>query len=230
MRLTDEVVVAAPSDTVFHLLADVGRVAPCLPGATLEGGSGPGSYQGRVKVKVGPIAATYHGTARMMEVDEATGRIVVDARGADQHGGGNAEARVEVRVRPHAAGCALTLDTDLVIRGKVAQFGRGAITDVSQKLMEQFARNVETLLDADVASALDAGAFGASPALEGGEGATVDSRAPVAAPLLERVAAVVALAAAVAAVAAAVVALRRRGIGIGPSCDRPAQLARGRSR
>lgn len=200
MRLTNEVVVPAESETVFRLLSDVERVAPCLPGATLEGSVGPDSYKGRVKVKVGPIAAAYQGTVRLMEVDGNANRILLDARGADQHGSGNAEARVDVRVRPHARGCALTLDTDLVIRGKVAQFGRGAIADVSQKLMEQFARNVESLLTAPASSA------GAEPATSqvaeraAGEEAAVDGWSLVAIPLLKRAGPVVGILAAVAAI------------------------------
>jgi carbon monoxide dehydrogenase subunit G len=145
MRLTNEVVLPAAPDKLFALLNDVERVVPCLPGATLEDRSGD-AYQGRVRVKVGPISAAYHGTVRFLDVDEAAHRLVLDARGTDQHGSGNAEAKVEVRIRPHDEGSLLCLDTDLVVRGKVAQFGRGAISSVSQKLMEQFARNIGGLL------------------------------------------------------------------------------------
>ncbi|WP_009946695.1 SRPBCC family protein [Saccharopolyspora erythraea] len=146
MRLTNEVVLPAPPEQVFDLINDVERVAPCMPGATLQGRSGDDGYQGRVKVKVGPISAAYSGVVRFLEVDRAGSSIVLDARGADQHGGGAAEAKVRVRVRPHDEGSVLSLDTDLVIRGKVAQFGRGALGDVSQKLMEQFAGNLSGLL------------------------------------------------------------------------------------
>lgn len=152
MRLTNEVVVAAPSEAVFRLLAEMERVASCLPGATLAGRAGTGSYRGRLEIAVGPVTAAYQGTVRMMEVDEEGRRMVLDARGADQHASGSAAARVEVRVGPHPRGSAMALDTDLVIRGRVAQFGRGAVADVSQKLMEQFAGNIEALL-ADGAAA-----------------------------------------------------------------------------
>lgn len=146
MHLTNEVVLPAEPERVFTLINDVERVAPCMPGATLEGKSGADAYQGRVKVKVGPISAAYSGTIRFMDVDRGGHRLVLDAKGTDQHGSGNAEAKVEVSVRPHEQGSVLTLDTDLVIRGKVAQFGGGALGDVSQKLMEQFARNLSGLL------------------------------------------------------------------------------------
>jgi carbon monoxide dehydrogenase subunit G len=146
MHLTNEVVLSAAPEKLFALLNDVDRVAPCMPGASLEGTSEDGTYRGRVKVKVGPISAAYSGTVRYLEVDESDGRLVLDAKGADEHGSGNAEAKVQVRVRPHEQGSVLALDTDLVVRGKVAQFGRGALGDVSQKLMEQFARNLTGLL------------------------------------------------------------------------------------
>lgn len=146
MHLTNEVVLAAAPEHLFELINDVQRVAPCMPGAALEGSSGEDAYQGRVKIKVGPISAAYSGTVRFLEVDRANHRLVLDAKGSDQHGGGNAEAKVEVRIRPHEDGSVLALDTDLVVRGKVAQFGRGALGDVSQKLMEQFARNLGELL------------------------------------------------------------------------------------
>ncbi|GAA0502850.1 carbon monoxide dehydrogenase subunit G [Saccharopolyspora subtropica] len=145
MRLTNEVVLPAPPEQVFALINDVERVAPCMPGATLEERVDD-AYRGRVRVKVGPISAAYQGVVRFLEVDEPGHRLVLDARGTDQHGSGGAEAKVEVRVRPHDDGSVLALNTDLVVRGKVAQFGRGALAGVSQKLMEQFADNLGTLL------------------------------------------------------------------------------------
>jgi carbon monoxide dehydrogenase subunit G len=145
MRLTNEVVVPVAADKLFTLLNDVERVAPCMPGATLKGRTGD-AYQGQVRVKVGPISAVYSGTVRFLEIEEDARRLVLHARGTDQHGSGNAEAKVDVRVQPRDAGSLLSLDTDLVVRGKVAQFGRGAISGVSQKLMEQFASNLTGLL------------------------------------------------------------------------------------
>lgn len=147
MHLTNEVAIPSPPDRVFAVLSDVERVAPCLPGATLDGrGDDEGTYRGRVTVKVGPISAAYSGTVRFLETDEVARTLVLDARGTDQHGSGTAEAKVEVTVRPDGEGSLLALDTDLVIRGKVAQFGGGAIAQVSQRLMEQFARNLSGLL------------------------------------------------------------------------------------
>jgi hypothetical protein len=167
MRLSNEVVLPAPPETVFALINDVERVAPCMPGAVLEGRTDD-AYRGRVKVKVGPISAAYAGVVRFLEVDEPGNRLVLDAKGTDEHGSGNAEAKVEVRVRPHDDGSVLALDTDLVIRGKVAQFGRGALASISQKLMEQFAHNISGLL-AEAPPALvnvDAGSHPSTPRRE----------------------------------------------------------------
>lgn len=192
MHLTNEVVLPAPPDRVFSLINDVERIAPCMPGATLEGRSGEDAYQGRVKVKVGPITAAYSGTVRFLEVDRDGFRIVLDAKGTDQHGTGNAEAKVGVRVRPHDDGSVLSLDTDLVIRGKVAQFGGGALGDVSQKLMEQFARNLSDVLTStdDAPPRVEPQAV---PAAEPSSPATeLDGLSLVALPLVKRAAPVIA--------------------------------------
>jgi carbon monoxide dehydrogenase subunit G len=187
MRLTNKVDLPAAPEQVFTLLNDVQRVAPCLPGATLEGSDGDGAYTGRVKVKVGPITAAYQGTVRFLDVDEGARRLVLDARGTEQSGSGNAEAKVDVQVEPHESGSTLTLDTDLVVRGKVAQFGRGAMGEVSQKLMEQFARNLTGLLEQpeappDQGPAGEAGKSGGAPAEEPAEeGAPQAAASPAAA-------------------------------------------------
>lgn len=146
MQLSNKVTLPAPPERLFALLNDVERVAPCLPGATLEGRTEDEAYRGRVQVKVGPITAAYRGTVRFVEADQQARRLVLDARGSDERGSGNAEAKVTVNIEPDGEGSALALDTDLVIRGKVAQFGKGAIGDVSQQLMDRFAQNLAGLL------------------------------------------------------------------------------------
>ncbi|MEU8132716.1 SRPBCC family protein [Streptodolium elevatio] len=147
MRFTSTVPVAAPPAAVFALINDVERVATCMPGAVLSGRDGD-AWQGGVKVKVGPITAAYSGTVRFLEVDEANRRLRVQARGTDTHGSGDAEAEVTVLVADAPGGARLDLATDLVIRGKIAQFGKGAITAVSDRILQQFARNLGGLLDA----------------------------------------------------------------------------------
>ena len=145
MQLTNTVPVKAAPDAVFALISDVERVASCMPGAALEGRDGDG-WRGTVKVKVGPIAAAYAGTVRFLEVDADKRVLRVHASGADTHGSGDAEAEVFLEVVPDPEGAQLNLVTDLVIRGKIAQFGKGAIATVSDRILQQFAQNLGNLL------------------------------------------------------------------------------------
>ncbi|GAA2653361.1 SRPBCC family protein [Streptomyces lunalinharesii] len=148
MQLSNTVPVPAPPDAVFALVNDVERVASCMPGAVLDGRDGD-AWQGRVRIKVGPITAAYAGTVRFLEADADRRRLRVQARGADAHGNGDAEAEVTLTVAEAPEGARLELVTDLVIRGKLAQFGKGAIGTVSTRILEQFARNLGGLLAAD---------------------------------------------------------------------------------
>jgi uncharacterized protein len=145
MRLTNTVPVKAAPDAVFALISDVERVASCMPGAALEGRDGDG-WRGTVKVKVGPITAAYAGTVRFLEVDADKRVLRVHASGADTHGSGDAEAEVFLDVAADPEGAQLNLVTDLVIRGKIAQFGKGAIATVSDRILQQFAQNLGNLL------------------------------------------------------------------------------------
>jgi carbon monoxide dehydrogenase subunit G len=165
MQLTNTVPVKASPDEVFALMNDVERVASCMPGAALDGQDGD-VWQGRVKIKVGPISAAYAGTVRFLEVDAERRRLRVHARGADTHGSGDAEAEVSLDVVAAPEGALLQLSTDLVIRGKIAQFGKGAIGTVSDRILQQFAQNLGSLLDAD-----RAGGAAASPGVIASSGA-----------------------------------------------------------
>lgn len=144
MKIQNEIEVSAPPDKLFEVLADVERVAPLLPGASIEGQEDDDTYNGTVKVKVGPITASYQGTLRFRELDHEDRRAVMEASGRETRGQGNAEALITASVSGSNFHSVLNLDTDLEVRGKVAQFGRGAINNVSQKLLEQFARNLES--------------------------------------------------------------------------------------
>ena len=124
------------------MLLDIEGIAPCLPGAQLQEVEGD-EYRGIVKVKVGPITAQYKGTAKLAEVDEASRRIVIDASGRDTRGQGNAKATIVVTMNDDDGGTKVDVVTDLSITGKVAQFGRGVLADVSSKLMGQFVENLE---------------------------------------------------------------------------------------
>ncbi len=142
MEIADSFRVSTPIDETWKVLLDIEGIAPCLPGAQLQEVEGD-EYRGIVKVKVGPITAQYKGTAKLAEVDESGRRIVIDASGRDTRGQGNAKATIVVSMVAEGAGTKVDVVTDLSITGKVAQFGRGVLADVSSKLMGQFVENLE---------------------------------------------------------------------------------------
>jgi carbon monoxide dehydrogenase subunit G len=137
MELTNEFRVAVPQHEAWTLLTDVERIAPCMPGAELQEIEGD-DYRGVVKVKVGPITAQYKGKASFIEQDEAAGRAVLRAEGRDTRGQGNANATITALLVPDGDGTRVTVTTDLTVTGRVAQFGRGVLADVSSKLLNQF--------------------------------------------------------------------------------------------
>ena len=156
MRIHNEIELQAPADELFAFLSDVERVGPCLPGATIEGKDGE-DYAGRMKVKVGPINATYQGKLRFLELDKDARRAVMRARAEEVDGGGNAEASITTEVEDAGGETSvIRMDTDLQIRGKVAQFGRGAMEKISQRMFEQFAGNIEQAFNGNGAAAPDA--------------------------------------------------------------------------
>jgi uncharacterized protein len=143
MELTNEFTVDVPVDRAWMVLTDLELIAPCLPGAELREVDGE-EYRGVVKIKVGPIATAYQGTARFIELDQGAGHIVLKAEGREARGQGNANAVVTATLRPTGSRTTVTVVTTLAITGKVAQFGRGVLADVSAKLLDQFAKNLET--------------------------------------------------------------------------------------
>ena len=170
MKIEDEFRVDVPLDEAWKVLLDVERIAPCMPGAQLQEIEGD-EYRGIVKIKVGPITAQYKGAARIVETDETAHVVVLKAEGRDTRGQGNASATVTGTLTPDGTGTVVHIDTDLNITGKVAQFGRGVMADVSSKLLGQFASNLERDVlsggpeTADVEpAAAPADATGAAPA------------------------------------------------------------------
>jgi hypothetical protein len=156
MELTNEFTVPVPIERAWEVLTDVELIAPCLPGAQLQEIEGD-EYRGIVKVKVGPITAQYKGAATFQEQDEAARKLVLKAEGRDTRGQGSASALITVNMSEQSGQTHVTVDTDLTIKGKVAQFGRGMIADVSSKLMGEFVDCLEGKLDAPAAAATDAG-------------------------------------------------------------------------
>ena len=164
MRFENEIEVAQPPKELFAFLTDVGRVAPCLPGASIDGRDGD-DYTGSMKVKVGPITGTYKGKMRFLEQDGDALRAVMRARAAEVNGQGDAEAKITTQIE--AAGddaSVVRMETDLQMRGRVAQFGRGAMERISQRMFDEFARNLEREMAGDGVDASDGGAdAGAEP-------------------------------------------------------------------
>ena len=137
MELKNEFRVDIPTEQAWNTLTDVEFIAPCMPGAQLTEIDGD-EFKGGVKVKVGPITAQYKGTAKFVELDEANRRIVLEATGRDSRGAGNAAAEVIAEMTPDGDGTVVAITTDLKVTGKVAQFGRGVMADVTEKLIGQF--------------------------------------------------------------------------------------------
>jgi carbon monoxide dehydrogenase subunit G len=146
MKLSNTFQIDRPVDEVFDVFLDIERVATCMPGSRLTGMVDDSTFEGEVKIKVGPLAVAYNGQATFVDIDNDARRLTLRAKGREQRGAGNADALIGVQLRAHGGGTEVVIDTDLSIRGKVAQFGRGAIGEVAGGLMQQFAHNVETLL------------------------------------------------------------------------------------
>jgi carbon monoxide dehydrogenase subunit G len=181
MELNNDIEVNAPIEHVWDAFNDVERIAPCLPGAQLQEIEGE-EHRGIVKVKVGPITAQYKGAAVFLERNREDWKVVIKGDGRDTRGAGNASALITATLHPVSDEVTkIDVHTDLTITGKVAQFGRGAIADVSSKLMGQFAENLEALLDEKpVEATADAG--GDAPADAPVSAATTDATVAAAAP------------------------------------------------
>jgi uncharacterized protein len=146
MKIDNQFSVNVPIDEAWNALTDLERIAPCMPGAQLTGREGD-AYLGTVKVKVGPVISEFAGTASFVEKDEATYHAIIDAKGRDSRGSGNASATITAQLRSDgAARTTVVVETDLKISGKLAQFGSGMIAEVSSKLLGQFADSLEKLL------------------------------------------------------------------------------------
>jgi carbon monoxide dehydrogenase subunit G len=152
-----------PAAEVFDALLDAGKVAACLPGSRLIGEVADGTYAGQIELTIGPIDAVYAGTVRLDAADRDTGTVTLSASGRERAGQGSADAHVAVRVEPDGASARVLITADLMIRGTVAQYAPGTIGEVSQRLVEQFAGNVERLLASQAGPSV--GAAARAPAL-----------------------------------------------------------------
>ncbi|HXB47322.1 MAG TPA: SRPBCC family protein [Streptosporangiaceae bacterium] len=163
MKLDNEFTVGVPIEQAWAVLTDLELIAPCMPGAQLTGVTDDG-YTGKVKIKVGPVTAEYAGTAQFSVKDETSYRAVIDARGRDSRGNGNATAVISAQLQPAGGSTQVSVSTDLTIAGRIAQFGSGMIKEVSAKLLGQFVTCLEGKLSSGAVSQ-------AAPVGAGGGGA-----------------------------------------------------------
>lgn len=147
MELTHTFTVPAPIETTWAAFNDLESIAPCMPGATVEVVD-ENDFTGTIKIKLGPISLVYGGAGTYVDRDETDRRVVIDAKGKDKRGQGTAGAKVTARLFPDGGGTRVEVATDLAITGKPAQFGRGVIQDVSDKLLSQFVGCISEKLSA----------------------------------------------------------------------------------
>jgi carbon monoxide dehydrogenase subunit G len=147
MKIANQFTVSAPIQQAWDVLCDLEQVIPLMPGAQLTGHEGD-DYLGKVKVKVGPVTSEFGGKVRFVEQDSDQHRAVIDAKGKESRGTGNAAARVTAQLHEHGERTNVTVDTDLKIVGKLAQFGSGMLQQVSEKLLGQFVESLEAELAA----------------------------------------------------------------------------------
>jgi uncharacterized protein len=150
MKLEQSFEVAAPLEQVWRTLIDVEHVAPCLPGAAVTGRNDDGSYNGTFTVKIGPTTASYTGKLEMENIDEASHTATMNAQGTDKRGQGGAKATILSRLAPaDGHGTRVEVVTDYHITGRLARFGRGGmIEDISERLLREFAKRLQSSLEA----------------------------------------------------------------------------------
>ena len=176
IELDNSFTVPVPPEQAWHVLLDVERIAPCMPGASVLSISDDGNeIEGQVKVKLGPLSLTYKGTAKFTDKDQANHALAIEATGKETRGAGTASASVQATLKPDAAGTTVSIHTSLNVTGRPAQFGRSLLPEVSGKLIAQFASNLEALIASD-----SAGETAETP--EGGD-ASADAAAGTAAPV-----------------------------------------------
>ena len=159
MELDNSFTVPVPPEQAWDVLLDVKRIAPCMPGATVDEVDGD-VVNGHIKVKVGPVSLTYRGTATFIERDADARMMVLEASGKETRGAGTASATVRASLEPDASGNStlVTMHTTMNVTGRPAQFGRGVMVEVGGKLVDQFAANLAAMLageGADSAAAAD---------------------------------------------------------------------------
>jgi carbon monoxide dehydrogenase subunit G len=185
IELDNSFTVPVPPEQAWDVLLDVETIAPCMPGASVLSVDGD-EIQGQVKVKLGPLSLTYKGTAKFTEKDQESHTIAIEASGKETRGAGTASANVTATLKPGDTGAetVVSIHTSLNVTGRPAQFGRSLLPEVSGKLIQQFATNLEAMITADtatdetVADETAGPATGEVPAPETGEEPAVASVEP----------------------------------------------------
>ncbi|HYX60665.1 MAG TPA: SRPBCC family protein [Streptosporangiaceae bacterium] len=175
MEMDHSFTVPVPPDRAWDVLLDVEKIAPCMPGATVDEFDGE-VVTGRIKVKVGPVSLTYRGTAKFTERDPDARVILLEASGKETRGAGTASATVRATLEPESGGEGTTasMHTTMNVTGRPAQFGRGVMVEVGSKLVEQFAQNLRQLIAED--GAAGGNAVEAEAEAEAGAGAAGTSQ------------------------------------------------------
>ena len=175
MELEHSFTVPVPEERAWEVLMDVNRVAPCMPGATLDSVEGD-DIKGRIKVKVGPIAMTYAGTAHITERDAQAHVITMEASGKETRGAGTASATVRSTLQEQGAQTHVVVNTTLNVTGRPAQFGRGVMAEVGGKLIGIFASNLAEMLAADSAQPADSAPLAGAGSADGEQEGDLDQR------------------------------------------------------
>ena len=156
MQLENSFQVGAPPDKVFAYLLDVNKVVGCVPGAELTEVVDASTFKGKVKVKVGPVTVAYNGTARISERDDASRIATLTAEGRETTGPGSARASARMAVESAGQGSLIKITTEYHVAGRVAQFGRGMMEDVSKRLINEMASCIQANLESDEPAGDDA--------------------------------------------------------------------------
>ena len=165
MKINNEFTVGAPIQQAWDTMLNLERIAPCLPGAAIQEEKDEGEYDGTMKVKIGPITANYKGTVKFEEVDEGNHRAVLQATGRDARGQGTASATIVSTLQEEGEGTKVSVETDMKLTGRAAQFGRGIAQDVATKMLGQFS----SCLEEEITGGPEEGAAAAASAEPTGE-------------------------------------------------------------
>src|SRR5215213_8832678 len=174
MKINNEFTVGSPIQQAWDTMLNLERIAPCLPGAAIQEEKDDGEYDGTMKVKIGPITANYKGNVKFEEVDEENHRAVLQGTGRDARGQGTASATIVSTLEEESDGTKVSVETDMKLTGRAAQFGRGIAQDVATKMLDQFASCVEE----EITGGPEEGAAAPAAATGGTAGRVISSEDP----------------------------------------------------